>query len=203
MQSPQLLAVALLMISSTAITTKIFRVSFASSSNLARSRKSSSLNCSNSSDKTLRQLLPLRNPRYACGRYLLSFAAPGAVYPDRSRPIKSPVKGRTGGCRLSIYCLLSCQLQHLHGDPATGIAIFTGYANKSGIEQVVHNPRNVAYWQFQRLNEISAGVGAGRVFKEEFAGFPHFGFVQLLNSCDFTKPGVGEIHIFRLIFPDL
>jgi len=78
-------------------------------------------------------------------------------------------------------------LQHLHGDPATGIAIFTGYADKSGIGQIIYNPRNVVYRLFQYLSEIGAGVGAGRVFKEEFAGFPHFGFMQPLNSCDFTK----------------
>ena len=99
-----------------------------------------------------------------------------------------------------MYRLLSGQLQHLYGDSAAGITILTGYADKSGIGQVVYNPRNVVYRLFQYLNEINAGVGAGRVFKKEFAGFPHFDFMQPLNSCDFTKPGVGEIH-FPLDLP--
>jgi|UPI00058CAA11 hypothetical protein len=98
-----------------------------------------------------------------------------------------------------MYRLLSGQLQHLYGNPATGITILTGYADKSGIEQVVHNPRNVVYRLFQYLNEINAGVGTGRVFKKEFAGFPHFDFVQPVNSCKCLGLGVGKMN-FPLAF---
>lgn len=80
MQSPQLLSVAFEIISSMEIITYIFRVSFASSSNPARPRKSTVSNWSNKSANTFRQLNPCNS--FAFFRvFPLSFSYPGSLYP--------------------------------------------------------------------------------------------------------------------------